>query len=703
MPLLSNNSYNASSSLNHLIIRAAVVIGVSASAVSALALPTGQTTQDRQITKIIELLVEQKHISKHQIDDEMSSRCLDTFLKSLDPLKIYFFESDVKEFTKYQTKLDDFISKGDIQFAHIVFDRFMVRVQERTKYSTDMIDAEHDFTIEEKMISDRDVMQYAKSPAEAQDNWRKRVKYDLLVKLADEVELEEAKEKLRKRYRNVLKRWEQTSNDDLLEIYLSALTKGFDPHSTYMSPTTLDNFNIDMSLELDGIGATLRSEDGYTEVYEIVAGGAADRHGKLKKGDVIIGVGQGTDGEIEDVVDMKINDVVKKIRGKRGTIVRLQVKPSDNPKNLDEYIITRDRIELKDQEARSTVVEWGERTDGTPYRVGVINLPSFYVDIEGIRKGDPNYRSCARDVRRLLEGFQQDNVDIVVVDLRFNGGGSLQEAVEMTGLFIDQGPVVQVQGSSGRPRSLDDRSPGLVWEGPLAVLTNKFSASSSEIFAGAIQDYGRGIIIGDEATHGKGTVQQVFDVSDLMFRFGNKPNWGALKLTIQQFYRPGGDSTQGRGVLADVIIPSATDHLKGITEAEMDHALEFNRVRPLIHDQLGMSGGRVGNVLQKLSDERVVVSEEFKKDINLIDYLEEQKEKETVTLNLEEYLAEREQIEAAKEENEEMADELNGVDRPIIDMEHHYNQEAMTIVVDYLRLLRENKVAIVKSDLSATP
>ena len=702
MPLLAADLYKRSS-ICRLTLAVLALSSVCLIANTASARPTGQTKQDRQITKIIELLVEQKHISKHLIDDEMSSRCLDTFLKSLDPLKLYFFQSDVDEFTKYKTKLDDFISKGDIQFAHIVFDRFMIRVQERTKYSTEMVDAEHDFTVDENMISDRDTMQYAKSPAEAQNNWRKRVKYDLLVQLADEVEIEEAKEKLRKRYRNVLKRWEQTSNDDLLEIYLSALTKGFDPHSTYMSPTTLDNFNIDMSLELDGIGATLRSEDGYTEVYEIVAGGAADRDGKLKKGDVIIGVGQGTDGEIEDVVDMRINDVVKKIRGKRGTIVRLQVKPADNPKILDEYIITRDKIELKDQEARSEVVEWGERTDGTPYRVGVINLPSFYVDIEGIRKGDPNYRSCARDVRRLLEGFQQDNIDIVVVDLRFNGGGSLQEAVELTGLFIDQGPVVQVQGSSGRPRSLDDRSPGLVWEGPLAVLTNKFSASSSEIFAGAIQDYGRGIIIGDQATHGKGTVQQVFDLSDRLFSFGNKPNWGALKLTIQQFYRPGGDSTQGRGVLADVIIPSATDHLKGITEAEMDHALEFNRVRPLIHDQLGMSGGRVGEVLQKLSDERVTTSEDFQKDINLIDYLEEQKEKQTVTLNLEKYLAEREQIEAAKEENEEMAEELNGVDRPIIDMEHHYNQEAITIVVDYLRLLRENKVAIVKSDSKPMP
>lgn len=659
-----------------------------------MARPEGPTDQDKHITRFVRLLMEQKHLTKQEIDDTMSIRCLETFLKTLDPMKVYFYQSDVDEFSQYETQLDDLISKGDITFSHSVFARFMARVQERCAYSKEMVDVEHDFTLDEAMIRDRDEMKYAKSPEEAHNRWRKRVKYDLLVEIADEVELEEAKKKLRKRYRSIEKRWDQTSNDELLEMYLSSLTRGFDPHSTYMSPATLDSFTINMRLELDGIGASLRSEDGYTEVHEVITGGAADKQGMLKKGDQIIGVGQGTDGPISDVVDLKINDVVKQIRGKRGTIVRLQVKPVSNPKNIVEYTITRDRIELKDQEARSTVIEWGKHADGTPYRVGVINLPSFYLDIEGYRRNVPNYRSTSRDVRRLLEGFQNQGVDAVVVDLRFNGGGSLSEAVDMTGLFIDQGPVVQVQGPDGRPSAHKDDVPGMTWEGPLVVLTNKFSASSSEIFAGAIQDYGRGIVVGDESTHGKGTVQQLFDVSDVIFRFGNKPNWGALKLTIQQFYRPGGDSTQGRGVLSDVTIPSITDHLEGITESETDYALDFSRVRPLPHDRLGMSGGRVGEILQKLSDTRVEDSEEFAKDSKRIIRYEEQVAQPTVTLNLAQYMAEREELDAEKDEQEELAEEFNSTDKPVYDIEDHYNQEAMSIVIDYVRLLQENKVAI---------
>ncbi len=668
------------------------LIGSTAS--TLLARPAGPTDQDKHITRFVRLLMEQKHLTKQEIDDKMSARCLDMFLKTLDPMKIYFYESDVDEFSRYKTQLDDLISKGDITFSHSVFNRFMARVEERCAYSIQMVDFEHDFTLDETIIRDRDAMEYAKSPEEAHDRWRKRVKFDLLVEIADEVDIEEAKKKLRKRYSSIEKRWEQTSNDELLEMYLSSLTRGFDPHSTYMSPATLDSFTINMRLELDGIGASLRSEDGYTEVHEIIVGGAADKQGMLKKGDQIIGVGQGTDGPIEDVVDLKINDVVKQIRGKRGTIVRLQVKPVSNPKEIVEYTITRDRIELKDQEARSTVVEWGKHADGTPYRVGVINLPSFYLDIEGYRRNVPNYRSTSRDVRRLLEGFQNEGVDAVVVDLRFNGGGSLSEAVDMTGLFIDQGPVVQVQGPDGRPSAHKDEVPGMTWEGPLVVLTNKFSASSSEIFAGAIQDYGRGIVVGDESTHGKGTVQQLYDVSDVIFRFGNKPNWGALKLTIQQFFRPGGDSTQGRGVLSDVTIPSITDHFEGISESEADYALDFSRVRPLPHDRLGMSGGRVGEILQKLSDDRVQHSEEFAKDTQRIARYEEQVAQPTVTLNLEQYMAEREELDAEKDEQEELAEELNTSDKPVYDMEDHYNQEAMSIVIDYVRLLQENKVAI---------
>ena len=383
--------------------------------------------------------------------------------------------------------------------------------------------------------------------------------------------MDEAIKKLTKRYESIRKSWQQTDNDELLERYLSAMTTSFDPHSSYMAPSTLDNFNIQMRLELDGIGASLRAVDGYTVVQNIIPGGAADKNGGLKPEDKIVGVGEGASGPIEDIVDLKLNDVVKKIRGKRGTMVRLQVDPADNS-GRKIVSITRDRIELKDSEARSEIIERGKKADGTPYHVGVIQLPSFYMDMDGARLNLPDYKSTTRDVRRLLEEFKAKNVDEVVVDLRWNGGGSLTEAVNMTGLFIGNGPVVQVKGSDGRAQPYKPPADeGFVWQGPLVVIINKFSASASEIFAGAIQDYGRGIVIGDHSTHGKGTVQQLFDLGNALFRIRDVPNMGALKLTIQQFYRPGGDSTQNRGVVSDVELPSLTTQLD-VGEKDLDYA-----------------------------------------------------------------------------------------------------------------------------------
>ncbi|TWT48324.1 carboxy terminal-processing peptidase [Botrimarina hoheduenensis] len=661
----------------------------------AAARPENPSAQDRQIALAVRLLMERRHLSRHPIDDEMSARCLDAFIETLDPWKLYFYQSDVDEFSRNRDRLDELFRRGDISFAHQVFTRYLSRVEERVATATQLVGAEHDFTIDETMVSDRDATNYPATPEEAFERWRKRIKFDLLVQLADEVDLEEAREKIGKRYDSVRKRWNQTTSDELLELYLTAMTAGFDPHSSYMSPSTLENFNIQMKLELDGIGASLRSEDGYTVVHEIIAGGAADRGGDLKTGDKIIGVGQGTSGETEDIVDMRLNDVVQKIRGKRGTIVRLQVKPVDNPKETAEYTITRDRIELKNQEARSAMIDWGKKPNGQPYKVGVINLPSFYMDMEGARTNQPDYRSTTRDVRRLLQQFNANGVDAVVVDLRFNGGGSLTESVNMTGLFIDRGPVVQVKGPDGRVVPYNDDAPGLEWDGPLVVMTSRFSASASEIFAGAIQDYGRGIVIGDQSTHGKGTVQQLFDLSEAIFRIGNGPNLGALKMTIQQFYRPGGDSTQNRGVLADVTIPSITDHLEGITEAEMDYAMEFDRVRPLEHARLGMVDGQLAEALQVESDSRISKSKDFADDRRRINLYENQKERQEVTLNLEQYLVERAQLDEEKEK-EEIGEKMGDSDRPAFDAEDHYNQEALSITVDYVRLLLENKVAVVR-------
>ncbi len=452
-----------------------------------------------------------------------------------------------------------------------------------------------------------------------------------------------------------------------------------------------------MKLELEGIGASLRGVDGYTVVENVIPGGAADKNGGLKPKDKIVGVGQGPNGPIEDIVDMKLNDVVKMIRGKRGTVVRLEIDPPDNS-GRKTIAITRDKIELKDSEARSEIIERGKKADGSPYRIGVIQLPSFYMDMDGARLGLADYRSTTRDVRRLLEDFKTKNVDAVIVDLRWNGGGSLTEAVNMTGLFIDGGPVVQVKDGAGRTQPYKDPDPGLVWEGPLVVMINKFSASASEIFAGAIQDYDRGIVIGDHSTHGKGTVQQLYDLANALFRLQAGPNMGALKLTIQQFYRPGGDSTQNRGVVSNVELPSLTTHLD-VGESDLDYALKFSHVNPLPHDDFHMCNSQIVDGLRQRSQNRIAKSDYFAKEERQIKRYEEQKDKKTVTLNKEKFLKERAELDADKEQ-EKWFDDMNDPKRPIYEMDG-YGEEALDITVDYLDLLGGNKIAVARPSATA--
>jgi len=675
----------------------AVLGGLTIGVATASAKPTQPSAADRQITLAVAMLMERQHLSGQPLDDKISQRCMETLIKELDPLKLFFYQSDVDEFTRNGDRLDDLFKRGDIRFAYDVFARFLARVDERITLAQAALDQTHDFSLDEEMIRDPEAATFAKTPEEAADRWRQRVKFDLMKETADDVAMDEAVKKLRKRYESIRKSWQQTDNDELLERYLSAMTTGFDPHSSYMAPSTLDNFNITMKLELDGIGASLRSLDGYTVVQNIIPGGAADKQGDLKPEDKIVGVGEGPNGDIQDIVDMKLNDVVKKIRGKRGTVVRLEVEGADNSER-NTVAITRDRIELKDSEARSEIIERGKKADGTPYRLGVIQLPSFYMDMDGARLGLDDYKSTTRDVRRLLEEFKTKNVDSVVIDLRWNGGGSLTEAVNMTGLFIDNGPVVQVKGPDGQTQPYKDPEAGLVWKGPLVVIINKFSASASEIFAGAVQDYRRGIVIGDHATHGKGTVQQLFDLGNALFRVQQVPNMGALKLTIQQFYRPGGDSTQNRGVVSDVELPSLTTHLD-VGESDLDYALEFSRVDPLPHDVYHMVDSNIVQGLRQRSQERIAKSEYFTKANRQIARYEEQKDRKTVTLNKEKFLKEREELDSEKQQ-EEMFDEMTDPTRPVYEMDG-YGEEAIDVTVDYLDLLGGNRVAVARPESNA--
>jgi carboxyl-terminal processing protease len=676
---------------------------------TAWADPVGPTDDDHNVTKAVVQLLRTQHMSKHPLDNEIAHRFLDRYLKMLDPMKLYFLQQDVDQFKMRQDDLDDLTRKGDVSFAYQVFNVFLQRVDECVKLADDILKENLDFTVDEEMITDPDATHYARNKAETRDFWRKRIKYDLLVLKAGKTkkpttenapkddstpadaakQAEDPREKLSKRYHNFARRMHQYDSDELLEVYLTALSTAFDPHTSYMSKHTLENFEIEMRLQLDGIGAALMAgDDGYTVVTKVVPGGAADKDGRLKADDKVIGVGQGREGPIEDIVNMKLSDVVQKIRGARGTVVRLEVIPNGASEKRV-YDITRDEIKLTDSEARARIID--ETKGGQTYKIGVIDLPSFYMDMEGARRDLPDFKSTTRDVRRILEDFKSKGVQAVVLDLRMNGGGSLPEAISLTGLFIDEGPVVQVKDAEGRVQQYDDLERGVAWEGPLVVLTSKFSASASEIFAGAIQDYHRGLVVGDKSTHGKGTVQSLLDLSRQFFgRIPNAPQLGALKITMQQFYRPDGDSTQNRGVVSDLELPSLTS-VAAMGESDLDYALNFDKVDEVPYRRSPNIDSQLIGQLAKLSAERRTQSTEFQGVQRNIARYEEQKNRKKVSLNEQKFLAEREEINADKEEEKEL-EELAKSNKPVFDPENFYNREVLAITVDLLQLTRLAKL-----------
>ncbi len=626
-----------------------------------------------------------EHLTRHPLDQQISERCFKGFLKSLDPMKLYFTADDYKQFAVHKDELADRIRKGDVGFAYTAFQTLLKRIDERMQLVNELLSegAQYNFDNDDVIITDPDKTVYAANADEIRDKWTKRVKYDLLTQqYVEKTPEKEIRDKLLRRYHSFGKRMHQISNDDLLEMYLTSLTSSFDPHTSYMSASTLENFNILMKAELEGIGASLQYDDGNTIVNELIDGGAAQIDGRLKPKDRVIGVGQGEGGEIVDVVDMSLNDVVKLIRGKRGTVVRLKVLPvgSMEPKT---YNITRAKIELKNSEARAEILEEGKKANGQPYKIGFIDLPGFYMDMTGARQGIPEFKSATRDVRKILDDFNRKGIDAVVIDLRRNGGGALNEAISLTGLFIDTGPVVQVKDSDGHVQHYDDLDSGVAWAGPLVVLQSKFSASASEIFAGAIQDYRRGLVIGDKSSHGKGTVQSMLDVGQSLFQIPNAPSLGALKITIQQFYRPDGDSTQLRGVVSDIELPSITSHLP-VGESDLDNPLQFDHVDPVRFTPANMVDSSLVKQLAQLSSERIGKSEDFQKVIKNIEHYEKQKDRKEVSLNKEKFIADRADVNAEKEEEDKL-NELNETKRPVVKRDF-YIDEVLALTTDYMRL-----------------
>jgi len=627
-------------------------------------------------------MIQRFHISQGNIDDGVSSRLFDKFIKDLDPQKLYFTQADIDDLSKQKTQLDDLLKAGSIEFAYTTYDRYLKRLDQRMALVEKLIDVDHDFTLDETMPSSADDLSWAKTDKEIAERWRKRVKFDLVTLKLDKTEMAEARKRLHRRYHNIKNVLHQTEDFEKLETYLTALALSFDPHSTYMSPQTLEDFRIQMALQLDGIGAALRSEDGTTTVAQIVPGGAADANGKLKVGDKIIGVAQGADSEeFIDVVEMKLSKVVRYIRGKRGTVVRLQVKTAD-PGDVKIYTLTRQKIELKSSAVKGEIIDLKERLPGARGKIGVINIPSFYRDFQGAQRGVKNFKSTSRDVRNVLKQFEADGgVDAVIIDLRFNGGGALTESIEVSGLFIDEGPVVQVKDSLSDPKSHDDEDRGVAYDGPLVVICNRLSASASEIFAGVIKDYRRGVIVGDVTTHGKGTVQNVMPVSTQLFRLLN-PNpgkTGALKLTISQFYRVNGHSTQNRGVPSDVVLPSLFDHMD-LGESFLDNALKFDQIAPAKFEPTGYVNDKVIKSLRQASSRRVDGDPKFKEDLQEIAKYLKRKNRKTISLN-EQTL--REERDKSKKKDDKKGPDKKPEDNPPVFPEGHYNNEVLRITSDY--------------------
>jgi carboxyl-terminal processing protease len=556
----------------------------------------------------------------------------------LDYNHLIFLKSDVDEFqTKYGKKLDDYIVPKDpktapnVRPANEIFNRYLLRLGERNAFTAKMLKEKFDFTTDESILANRHKAEWPKDDAEAEQLWRGRIKYELLsARLGKETE-EDAIKRIGKRYDRLEKTMREFDSEEILQTYLDSLSHVYDPHSDYMGPTEAQEFDIKhISLTLSGIGATLQWDDGYTKIVSMVPGGPAAKSKFLKPNDRIVAVAQG-DGEAVDVVEMRLNKVVQLIRGKRGTPVTLTVIPADSSDGTARktFTIVRDEIKLKDQMAKARIYDH-KTADGKTQRLGFIDLPQFY-------------DNCAEHVETLIGRLKKEKVEGIVLDLRHNGGGILEESVNLVGLFINRGPVVQVRNSAKKTMVYRDNDTKVAWDGPLVVLVGRLSASASEITAGALQDYGRALIVGDQATHGKGTVQQVLDLARLMER-DPIPSPGKVKVTVSKFYRVAGGTTQKQGVTPDIILPSVYDYLE-IGEASLENALEADSIPAATYEALNEVKPHVPE-LEKSSKERIGKSKDFAYLLEDIAEVKKRKEDKMVSLNEKVRIKERDEQKA---------------------------------------------------------
>lgn len=589
------------------------------------------------------------------MDAEMSSDIFDGYLKALDGNKMFLTADDVAQFEPYRPQMGAAVREGKLEPAYAIFALYKERVNDRVEHARGLLEQDiFDFTGDDRWEYDRKDAAWA-STEELDQMWRQSVRNDWLRLVLAGREADEIRTTLDRRYLNLANNVAQLGGEDAFQTFLNAYTASIDPHTDYFNPRSTQLFNQSMSLSLEGIGAQLQKQDDVVVIRELIAGGPAAMSGKFRPGDRITGVGQGEDGPIEDVVGWRIDDVVEKIKGPKDTKVRLEVIPAGSGMDSEPVyiVLTRARVQLEEQAAKSEVIEVEGVEGEVDKRIGVIELPAFYQDFQGRRNRDGDYTSATRDVARILETFKGEGVDGVVLDLRGNGGGSLNEAVELTGLFIDTGPVVQVRESGGRVNVEGVRTPGVAWDGPLAVLINRGSASASEIVAGAIQDYGRGLVIG-ETTFGKGTVQNLIDLDRMPAGEGKR--YGSVKLTVAQFYLPGGSSTQNRGVVPDILFPVTVDATE-FGESTYDNALPWNRIAEVPHT----SYGDFTPILPRLTERheaRVAENHEFQWFLEDVAESRAEREKKYIVLNEAERRAERERQDRKRRERQEIRREL---------------------------------------------
>lgn len=635
--------------------------------------------------------VQKSHYGQSSVDDKLSSKVLDRYIESLDSGRMYLLASDVAAFDKYRYQIDDMLGPEPMTPVFDMFEVYRTRARERLEFALEQLDTDLDFSTNEEYVFDRSKIPWATSTAELDDLWRKRVKNDALSLVLADKSMDETKDILHKRYSRFLKRMDQVKNEDVFETFMNAFAQTLDPHSSYLSPRNSEEYRIQMSLSYFGIGASLQIEDDYVKVINIIPGGPAAINGALQPNDRITAVGQGEDGELVDVIGWRLDDVVQLIRGPADTVVQLQVLPGDALPGAAQQVIslTRNQVKLEEQAAKSKIVTVPR--DGREWSIGVIEVPSFYRDYRALSNGDKDYTSTTKDVKRLIGELEEKGIDGLIMDLRDNGGGHLTEATALSGLFIDNGPVVQLRSSSGRISRLDDPDPvpRVAYNGPLAVLVNRYSASASEIFAAAIQDYARGIIIGQQ-TFGKGTVQNLYSL-DQYVRHTDDEGLGQLTLTVGKYYRVTGESTQHRGVKPDIPLPSSID-TEVVGESARDSALPWDTIRTTRFQP----GTPLDTTIASLNAEQLLRSKDdpdYQFLLEGIHDVAEVRSKESVSLNIDVRRSEREDALQRRlaHENERRAalgmepvasvDKLDDVEEPDVHLD-----QAAAIVTDLVQM-----------------